>query len=76
MPRDLFNLFVCNIEKLLLYGFFSAQENYYNLMKNNPKFQVNVTERRTSLSKRSRMFRQNLLKVTEKVESLKIHYCT
>ena len=76
MPHDIFNLFVCNIEKLLLYGFFSAKENYYNLMKNSPKFQANVTERRTSLSKRSRMFRQNLLKVPEKVESLKIHYCT
>ena len=35
-------------------------------MKNSPKFQANVTERRISLSKRSRMFRQNLLKVPVK----------
>ena len=60
----------------IIVWFISAKENYHNLMKNSPKFQANVTERRTSLSKRSRMFRQNLLKVPEKVESLKIHYCT
>ena len=35
-------------------------------MKNSAKFQVNITERRTALSKRSRMFRQNLLKVPVK----------
>ena len=35
-------------------------------MKNNPKFQANVTERPTSLSKRSRMFWQNLLKLPVK----------
>ena len=47
-------------------------------MKNSRKFQANVTGRHSSLSKRSRMFRQNLLKVCtcEKVESLEAHYCT
>ena len=35
-------------------------------MRNSRKFQANVTERRTSLSNRSRMFRQNLLKVPVK----------
>ena len=40
-------------------------ENYYNLMKDSPKFQANVTERHTSL-KRSGMFPQNLLKVPVK----------
>ena len=35
-------------------------------MRNSRKFQANVTERRTSLNKRSRMFRQNLLKVPVK----------
>ena len=52
--------------------FITAKENYYNRMKNSPKFWTNVTERRTSLSKLSRMFRQNLLRVpVKKVESLK-----
>ena len=44
----------------------SAKENYCSLMKNSPKFQPNVTERCTSLSKHSRLFRQNLLKVPMK----------
>ena len=35
-------------------------------MKNSPKVHANVTERRTSVSKRSKMFRQNLLKVPVK----------
>ena len=65
MSRDLFNLFVCNIEKLIVW-FISAKKNYHNLMENSPKFHANVTERRTSLSKHSRMFRQNLLKVPVK----------
>ena len=41
-------------------------ENYYNRMKDSPKFQANVTKRHTSLSKRSGMFPQNLLKVPVK----------
>ena len=35
-------------------------------MKNSPEFQANVTEKHTSLSQRSRMFRPNLLKVPVK----------
>ena len=71
MPHDLFNSFVCNIKKLLLFGLFLPKENYHNLMKNSPKFQANVTERRTSLSKRPRMFRQNLLNAPVKKLNLK-----
>ena len=41
-------------------------ENYYNLTKNSRKFQTSVTERCTSPSKRSGMFRQNRLKVPVK----------
>ena len=33
VPRDLFNLFVCNIEKVIVWCI-SAMENYYNLTKN------------------------------------------
>ena len=35
-------------------------------MKNSPEFQANITEKHTSLSQRSRMFRPNLLKVPVK----------
>ena len=63
MPRDPFNLFVCNIEKLIVWCI-SANRNY--LVRNSRKFQASVTERCTSLSKRSGMFRQNLLKVPVK----------
>ena len=61
VPHDLVSLF-CNIEKLIVWRI-SAKKNYYNLTENSRKFQANVTERCTSLSKRSGMFRQNLLKV-------------
>ena len=49
----------------LLFGD-SAKENYYNLTKNNHKFQASVTERYTSLSKSSGIFRQNPLKAPVK----------
>ena len=65
VPRDLFNLFVCNIEKLIVCCI-SAKENYYNLMKILRKFQASVTERCTSLSKGCGMCRQNILKVPVK----------
>ena len=38
-------------------------KNYHNLTKNNHKFQAIVTEKFTSLSKNSGIFRQNPLKV-------------
>ena len=63
--HDVFSFFVCNIEKLIVWRI-STKENYYNLTKNNRKFQASVTERCTSLSKRSRMFRQNVLRVAVK----------
>ena len=40
----------------------SAMKNYYNLTKNNHKFQASATERCTSLSKSSGIFQQDLLK--------------
>ena len=46
VPRDLFNFFVCNIEKLIVWCI-SAKENYYSLTKNSRKFQASVTERCT-----------------------------
>ena len=52
------SLFVTS--RKLLFGIF--KENYYNLTKNSRKFQTSVTERCTFLSKRSGMFRQNVLK--------------
>ena len=42
------------------------KENYYNLTKNSRKFETSVTERCTFLSKRSGIFRQNVLKVPRK----------
>ena len=39
---------------------------YYNLTKNNHKFQTSVTERCTSLSKSSGIYLQNPLKVSVK----------
>ena len=60
MPRDLLNLFVCNIKKL------SAKENCYSLTNNSRKFQESVTQRCISVSKRSGMFWQNLLKASVK----------
>ena len=62
MLRNLFNLFVCNIEKFIVWCV-SAKGNYYNFTENSRKFQASVTERCTSLSKRSGMFRQNFLKL-------------
>ena len=64
--------FVCNIEKLSVWCIF-ATENYYSLTKNSRKSQLSVTKRCTSLSNRSGMFRQNLLKVPVKKLNL---YCT
>ena len=66
MPRDFFNFFVCNIEKVIIVSCISAKENYYNLTKNSRKFQASVTERCTSLCNCSGMFRKNLLKVPVK----------
>ena len=75
MLRDLF-LFVCNIEKLIVRCIY-AKIIYYNLTKNSRKFQASVTERCSSFSTHSGIFQQNLLKnACEKVESLKILYCT
>ena len=65
MPHDFFSFFVCNIEKRIAWRI-SVKENYYNLTKNSRKFQTSVTERCTSLSKRSGMFRQKVLKVPGK----------
>ena len=49
VPHEFVRVFVCNIEKPFV-CFISAKENYYNLMKNNHKFQASVTESYTSLS--------------------------
>ena len=65
MSHDFFSFFICNIKKLIVLRV-SAKENYNNLTKNSPEFQANVTERCTSLSKRYRMFWENLLKVPVK----------
>ena len=65
MSHDFFSFFICNIKKLIILCV-SAKENYYDLTKNSPEFQANVTERCTSLSKCYRMFRENLLKVPVK----------
>ena len=60
-PYD-FDSFLFIIEKLIV-RCISAKKNYDNLTKNNHKFQASATERCTSLSKSSGMFRQNPLKV-------------
>ena len=54
-----------DIEKYIVWCI-SAKENYYNLTKNSCKSQASDTERCTSLSKPSGMFRQNALKVPVK----------
>ena len=54
----------------------SAKENYFNLTKNSRKFQSSVNRRYSSLSKRSGMFRQNLLKVAVKKLNLKNLFTT
>ena len=77
MPRDLFNLFVCNIEKLIAWCIY-AKENYYTLAKNSRNFQASVTERCPSLSTRSfwNVSAKSFKSTCEKVESLKILYFT
>ena len=69
VPSDLFKLFVCNIEKLIVWCI-SAKKNYYNITKNNRTFQASVTERCNSLIKHSGTFRQNLSKVPVKKVNL------
>ena len=54
----------------------SAKKHYYNLTKNNHKFQASVTERCTSLSKSSEIFRQNPLKVPKKKLNLRKNFTT
>ena len=61
VPHDFVSFFVCNVEKLIFWCI-SAKRNYYNLTKNNYKFQASVTERCTALSKSSGIFRQNPVK--------------
>ena len=62
VPHDLFNLYV--ISRNSLFGAFLPRKIIAILLtKNSRKFQARVTERSTSLSKRSGMFQQNLLKV-------------
>ena len=65
MSHDFVGFFVCNTEKHIVWCI-SAQKNYYNLTKNNHKFQASIAERRTSLSKSLELFRQNSLKVPVK----------
>ena len=60
-PYD-FDSFLFIIEKFIVWCI-SAKKNYDNITKNNHKFQASATERCTSLSKSSGMFRQNPLKV-------------
>ena len=62
VPHVFVIFFVYNIN----YNIISAKKNYYNLTKNNHKFQASVTERCTSLSKSSGIFLQNPLKVPVK----------
>ena len=66
---DFFSFFVCNIQKLIVWCI-SSKENYYNLTKNSRNFQTSATERCTSLSEHSEMFRQNLFKVPVKKSNL------
>ena len=65
VSHDFVSFFACNIKKLIVWCV-SAKKNYYNLMKNNHKFQASFTERCTSLSKISGIFWQNPLKVPVK----------
>ena len=69
VPHDLVS--VCNIEKLIVWCT-SAKKKFYNLTKNNHKFQRSVTERCTSLNKSSGIFPQNPLKVS--VKKLNLYY--
>ena len=66
MPRDLFNVFVDSIEILVVWCI-SAKENHCNLQKIAVNLRrVSIKERCTSLTRRSGMFRQNLLKAPVK----------
>ena len=65
MSHDFVSFFVWNIEKFIACCI-SAKKNYHNLAKISHKFQAGVTERCTSLSKSSGIFRQNPSKVTVK----------
>ena len=64
--RVIFLIYLFVTSRNYYFWFISVVENYHNLLKNSPKFQASVTERRTSLSKRSRMFWKNLSKVPVK----------
>ena len=68
----IFFIYLFVTSRKFIVWFISAKENYYILIKNSPKLLANITERRTSLSKRSRIYQKS---TREKVESLKIHYC-
>ena len=73
-PYD-FDSFLFIIEKLIV-RCISAKKNYDNLTKNNHKFQASATERYTSLSKSSGMFRQNPLKVpVKKLNTFELLLC-
>ena len=61
MSYNFVSFFVCNTEKLFVWCI-SAPKNYYNLTKNNHKFQASMPESRTSLNKGF----QNSLKVPVK----------
>ena len=65
MPHHFLSLFVCNVEKFIVWCI-STKDNYHNFTKYSRKFQASMTKSCTSLSKRSGMFRQNLLKVPVK----------
>ena len=74
VPHHFFSFFVFKLEKLIVWCL-PAKKNYYHLTKNGLKFEASVTERCTSLGKRSGMFRQSLLKVpVKKFQSLKNLY--
>ena len=75
MSHEFVSSFVCNIEKIIAWCI-SAKKNYYNLTKNNHKFQASVTERCYSLSKSSGIFRQNPLKVPVKKLNLYKNFTT
>ena len=69
------SFFICNIENLTVWCI-STKQNYYNLTKNNHKFQASFTERYTSLSKSSGIIRQNPLKAPTKKLNLQKSFTT
>ena len=69
LPHGFVSFFVCNIEKLIVWCI-SAKKKYYDLTKNNHNVEASVTEKCTSLSKSSGIFRKNPLKVPVK----KLHF--